>query len=120
MLADTSDGFEETWSFLKDHVYQMGVMAAKQSSSGLPNLEMAAAVSMAASSMSGAFLSLFAPPSKISINTMAGTAIPNVVSIIQQQQQAHDMGDSNGHAKAYAISSKDFDDLPPFENSNDF
>ena len=86
MLADTSDGFEETWSFLKDHVYQMGVMAAKQSSSVLPNLEMAAAVSMAASSMGRAFFSLFAPTAKMSINSMASTAIPSVMSIIQQQQ----------------------------------
>lgn len=120
MLADTSDGFEETWSFLKDRVQEMEVMAAKQSSSGLPSLEMAAAASMVASSMGGAFLSLFAPTAKMSMNSMAGTVIPNVMDIIQQQQQAWDMGDRNGNAKAYATSSKDFDDLPPFENSNDF
>ena len=29
MLADTSDGFEEMWSFLKDRMQEMEVMAAK-------------------------------------------------------------------------------------------
>ena len=95
MLVDTSDGFEETCLFLKDCGREMGVMAAKQSLSGLPNLEMAASVSMVASSMGGAFLSLFATTAKMSINSMAGTAIPKVVSIIQQQQQAQNMVDRN-------------------------
>ena len=97
MLVDTSDRFEETWLFLKDCLQEMEVMATKQSSSGLPNLEMAVAVSMVASSMGGAVLNLFAPTAKMSINSMAGTAIPNVMSIIQQQQQVWDMGDRNGH-----------------------
>ena len=118
MLVDTSDRFEETWLFLKDCLQEMEVMATKQSSSGLPNLEMAVAVSMVASSMGGAVLNLFAPTAKMSINSMAGTAMLNMVNIIQHQQQSQDMGDRNGHAKAYATNFKDFDDLSPFENSN--
>ena len=70
MLEDTSDGFVETWSFLKDSVQDMEVMVAKQSSSGLPNLEMAAAVSMVASSIGGSFFSLLTPAAKMSINSI--------------------------------------------------
>jgi len=120
MLADTSDGFKETWSFLKERVQEMQVMATKQSSSGLPTMEMAVAASTVASSMGGALLSLFAPTAKMSMNSMIGTTMPNIMSIVEQQQQTWDMGEKKGHRKSYGTSSQEFDDLPPFENSSDY
>lgn len=128
MLADTSDGFEETWSFLKERVGELELMATKHSSSGLMSPEMALAASAVASSMGGAVLSLFAPATKMGLNSMAGTILPNMMSLIQQQQHnvwnmgANQTGDKNGNATSPGTSSKDYDfqDLPPFENSNDF
>jgi len=128
MLADTSEGFEDTWSFLKERVGELELMATKRSSSGLMSPDMVVAASAVASSMGGAVLSLFAPSAKMSVNSMVGTVLPNMMSLIQQQQQhVWDMGTSqagkdNGSAASTGTDSKDYDfgDLPPFDNSNDF
>jgi len=127
MLTDTSEGFEDTWSFLKERVGELELMATKRSSSGLMSPEMAVAASAVASSMGGAVLSLFAPSTKMGVNSMVGTVLPNMMSLIQQQQNVWGMGTSqtgkaNGNAASPGTNSKDydFDDLPPFQNSNEF
>lgn len=128
MLADTSDGFEDTWSFLKERVRELELMATKRSSSGLVSPEMAVAASAVASSMGGAVLSLFAPATKLGVNSMAGNILPNMMSLIQQQQhRVWNMGsnqtvENNRSITSPGASSKDysFKDLPPFESANDF
>lgn len=128
MLADTSDGFEDTWSFLKERVGELELVATRRSSSGLLSPEMAVAASAVAASMGGAVLSLFAPATRMGVNSMVGTVLPNMMSFVQQQQQhVWDMGTSqtekkDGSATSPGKNSKDYDfhDLPPFENSNDF
>jgi len=128
MLADTSEGFEDTWSFLKERVGELELMATKRSSSGLMSPDMAVAASAVVSSMGGAVLSLFAPTAKMGVNSMVGTVLPNMMSLIQQQQQhlwemgTSQTGKDNESAASPGTNSKDYDfgDLPPFENSNDF
>lgn len=112
MLADTSNEFEDTWSFLKDRVGELELMATKQASSGLLSPEMAVAASAVASSMGGAVLSLFAPAAKMSVNSMTDTILPNMMNLINRQQQ-HSTTPPGTHSNDY-----DYEDLPPFDKSN--
>lgn len=119
MLADTSNQFEDTWSFLKDRVRELEYMATKRTSSGLISPDMAVAASAVASSMGGAVLSLFAPAAKASVNSFTDAVLPSVMNSLQQQpNDLWSMGTSETRPGMNS-NDYDFDHLPPFEESND-
>lgn len=114
MLADDSEGFEDTWSFLGSRINELELMARTNNIQSVMRGDTVVAATAVAASLGGGVLSLAQPAAAGAVSALASSIMPNAMEFMQQtsKQGGSGAGPPRGSRPSdYDIS----DDLPPFE-----
>lgn len=112
LLADKSNGYQDTWKFLEERVGEVELVSNLTSSDKLVSSDAAVAASAVAFSLGGAVLSLAQPAARGAVSALAGTVVPQIATFMQPTPRA---------SKAAGTRPSDYNvannDLPPFPNT---
>ncbi len=118
LLADTSPGFKDTWSFLSDRMDQLDEIQESQSILPQFNQDTLVAGVAVASSLGSAVLSLLTPAARTSASALAGAVAPQVMNVMSYASSGPNAFTSmSSSPPGTTAKDYDFSDLPPFEDN---
>jgi len=106
LLSDESLDHQDTWKFLNHRMKELE-FAAQNNFSAIPTSDMLVAGVAVASSLGGAVLSLVAPAATASVQSVAGSVVPQIMKFMQPPTVDSTLGTKT---QDYDVS-----DLPPFD-----